>query len=138
MATPSLFLVSASFPQASALFIAIPSKRMPTPLSSFLCSILPLHSLPSFPPRTLIDFPTPLCSSFCFSSTRFSYSWDMVAHWLRRRRSTGGEWVRIPLQPPCRDLGQVLYLQLPVAFRRVYSDTVSIAVFGSASERLRL
>ena len=23
--------------------------------------------------------------------------WDMVAHWLRRHRSTGGSWVRIPL-----------------------------------------
>ena len=58
--------------------------------------------------------------------------------WLRRRRSTGGSWVRIPLQPPCRDLGQVLYLKLPVALRRVSSNTVSIAVVGSASERLRL
>src|SRR6218665_4165947 len=35
----------------------------------------------------------------------------------------------------CRDLGQVLYLQLPVALRRVNSDTVSIAVVGSASVR---
>jgi len=37
-----------------------------------------------------------------------------------------------------RDLGQVLPLQLPVALQRVNSDTVSIAVVGSASERLRL
>ena len=36
----------------------------------------------------------------------------------------------------CRDLGQVLNLQLPVALRRVNTDTVSIAVVGSASERL--
>ena len=33
-----------------------------------------------------------------------------------------------------RDLGQVLHLQLPVAIRRVNSDTMSIAVVGSASE----
>src|SRR6218665_2758291 len=33
-----------------------------------------------------------------------------------------------------RYLGQVLHLQLPVAIRRVISDTVSIAVVGSASE----
>ena len=37
-----------------------------------------------------------------------------------------------------RDLGQVLHLQLPVVLRRVNFDTVSIAVVGSASERLRL
>ena len=37
-----------------------------------------------------------------------------------------------------RDLGQVLHLQLPVALRRVKSDTVSSAVVGSASERLML
>ena len=36
------------------------------------------------------------------------------------------------------DLGQVLRLLLPVALRRVNSDTVSIAVVGSASERLLL
>ena len=39
---------------------------------------------------------------------------------------------------PRTDLGQVLYLQLPVALRRVNSDTVSIAVIGSASEGLML
>jgi len=33
---------------------------------------------------------------------------------------------------------QVLHLQLPVALRRVNSDTVSVAVVGSASERLML
>ena len=38
----------------------------------------------------------------------------------------GGLQVRIPLQPPCRDLGQVLHSQLPVALRRVNSDTVSM------------
>src|SRR6218665_2226697 len=32
---------------------------------------------------------------------------------------------------PRRDLGQVLHLHLPVALRRVNSDTVSIAVVGS-------
>ena len=34
------------------------------------------------------------------------------------------------------DLGHVLHLQLPVSLRRVNSDTVSIVVVGSASERL--
>ena len=34
--------------------------------------------------------------------------------------------------------GQVLHLQLPVALRRVNSDTVPVAVVGSASERLVL
>ena len=43
-----------------------------------------------------------------------------------------------PIEPPCRDLGQVLHLQLPVALRRVNPDTVSIAVVRRASERLRL
>ena len=38
------------------------------------------------------------------------------------------------LSATSRDLGQVLHLQLPVALRRVNSDTMSIAVFGSASE----
>ena len=36
------------------------------------------------------------------------------------------------------DLGQVLHLQLPIAFQHVNSDTVSIAVVGSTSERLML
>ena len=35
-----------------------------------------------------------------------------------------------------RDLGQVLHLQFLAALRRVNSDTLSIAVVGSASERL--
>ena len=35
-------------------------------------------------------------------------------------------------------IGQVLHLQLPVALRRVNSDTVSIAVVGSAPERCML
>src|SRR6218665_1731354 len=37
--------------------------------------------------------------------------WDVMAHWLRRLLSTGGSWVRLPLWPSRRDLGQVLYLQ---------------------------
>src|SRR6218665_4210304 len=41
---------------------------------------------------------------------------DVMAHWLRRLLSTGGSWVRLPLWPPRRDLGQVLYLPLPVCF----------------------
>ena len=53
--------------------LAIYSTRISTPVSSFLCSTLPLHSHPSFPLHTLIDFPTPFSSSFCFSSIRFSY-----------------------------------------------------------------
>ena len=36
---------------------------------------------------------------------------------------------------PLKDLGQVLHLQLPVALRRLSSDTVSIALVGCASER---
>src|SRR6218665_1599681 len=42
--------------------------------------------------------------------------WDVMAHWLRRLLSTGWSWVRLPLWPSRRDLGQVLYLQLPVRF----------------------
>ena len=42
--------------------------------------------------------------------------WDVTAHWLRRWLSTRGSWVRLLLQPPRRDAGQVLYLQLPVRF----------------------
>ena len=38
-----------------------------------------------------------------------------VAHWQSRRLSSEGLWVRLPLQPPSKDLGQVLHLQLPVA-----------------------
>src|SRR6218665_1136633 len=41
---------------------------------------------------------------------------EAMAHWLRRLLSTGGSWVRLPLWPSRRDLGQVLYLQLPVRF----------------------
>ena len=41
---------------------------------------------------------------------------DVMAHWLRRLLSTRGSWVRLPLWPSRRDLGQVLYLQLPVRF----------------------
>ena len=51
---------------------------------------------------------------------------------------TGGSWVRIPLYPTLRGFGKVIHLQLPVALRRVNSDTVSIVVVGSASERLVL
>jgi len=43
---------------------------------------------------------------------------DVRVHWLSRSLSTRGSWVRIPLEPPCRDLGQVLNSQLPVALRR--------------------
>ena len=36
-----------------------------------------------------------------------------------------------------RDLGQVLHLQLPVALRRVNSDTVSVLGMGSGGRRGR-
>ena len=42
-----------------------------------------------------------------------------------------GEWWRI-------DRDDDLHLQLPVAFRRVNFDIVSIAVVGSASEKLMM
>ena|SRR6218665_101502 len=57
-----------------------------------------------------------------------------IAHWYSRCLSPRGSRVRIPLKPPRRDLGQVLHLQLPVALRRVNSDTVSLAVIGSTCE----
>src|SRR6218665_472811 len=37
-----------------------------------------------------------------------------------------GSKVRIPLVPPRRDVGKVLHLQLPIALRRVNSNTVSM------------
>ena len=60
---------------------------------------------------------------------------DVMAHWLRRLLSTGGSWVRLPLWPSrtCRDLGQVLYLQLPVRFGVKLRYSIR-AVVGSASE----
>src|SRR6218665_1414400 len=65
----------------------------------------------------------------------YIHSWtlDVMAHWLRRLLSTGRSWVRLPLWPSRRDLGQVLYLQLPVRFgvKLRYSNR---AVIGSASE----
>ena len=66
-----------------------------------------------------------------------SAMWGMVAHWQSSRCfSTEGSRVRIPLLPSRRDLGQVLHLQLPAAHQHVNSDTMSIAVVGSASKRL--
>src|SRR6218665_3535443 len=59
--------------------------------------------------------------------------WDVMAHWLRRLLSTGGSWVRLPLWPSRRDLGQVLYLQLPVRFGMKLRYSIR-AVVGSASE----
>src|SRR6218665_170381 len=61
------------------------------------------------------------------------YEWDVMAHWLRRLLSTGGSWVRLPLWPSRRDLGQVLYLQLPVRFGVKLRYSIR-AVVGSASE----
>src|SRR6218665_3621471 len=43
-----------------------------------------------------------------------------------------------PALSTTQDLGEFFKLQLPVALRRVNSDTVSIAVVGRASERLTL
>src|SRR6218665_931237 len=62
--------------------------------------------------------------------------WDVMAHWLRRLFSTGGSWVRLPLWPSHRDLGQVLYLQLPVRFGVKLRYSIR-AVVGSASEWYR-
>src|SRR6218665_2331451 len=59
--------------------------------------------------------------------------WYVMAHWLRRLLSTGGSWVRLPLWPSRRDLGQVLYLQLPVRFGVKLRYSIR-AVVGSASE----
>src|SRR6218665_1658499 len=59
--------------------------------------------------------------------------WDVMAHWLRRLLLTGGSWVRLPLWPSRRDLGQVLYLQLPVRFGVKLRYSIR-AVVGSASE----
>ena len=71
-------------------------------------------------------------SEFCFSG--FSRTlWDVMAHWLRRLLSTGGSWVRLPLWPSRRDLGQVLYLQLPVRLGVKLRYSIR-AVVGSASE----
>src|SRR6218665_1558452 len=58
---------------------------------------------------------------------------DVMAHWLSRLLSTGGSWARLPLWPSRRDLGQVLYLQLPVRFGVKLRYSIR-AVVGSASE----
>src|SRR6218665_553526 len=83
MATPLQFLLSASAPRSLALFIAIPSTRMPhsslflpllltpTPLSSFLSSThtnrLPHSSLflLLLPLNTLLLLPTPSLADWC-------------------------------------------------------------------------
>src|SRR6218665_2019891 len=67
------------------------------------------------------------------SQGSISISWDVMAHCLRRLLSTGGSWVRLPLWPSRRDLGQVLYLQLPVRFGVKLRYSIR-AVVGSASE----
>ena len=59
---------------------------------------------------------------------------DAVAHWLSRQLSTGGCWVRLPLKPTRRDLGQVLNSQLPVALRCETPEQQPCCV-GSASEQ---
>src|SRR6218665_3106749 len=59
--------------------------------------------------------------------------WDVMAHMLRRLLSTGGSWVRLPLWPSRRDLGQVLYLQLSVRFGVKPRYSIR-AVVGSSSE----
>ena len=81
------------------------------------------------------------CFLFLFNSnhacsarvTSYSVNWDLVAHWLSRWLSTVGSWVRLPLQPPRRGLGQVLYLQLPVRFGVKLRYSIRVVV-GSASE----
>jgi len=60
--------------------------------------------------------------------------WDVMAPWLSRLLSTGRSWVRLPLKPSRRDLGQVFfYLQLPVRFGVKLRYSIR-AVVGSASE----
>src|SRR6218665_2570087 len=66
------------------------------------------------------------------SSTQH-HQWDVMAPWLSRLLSTGGSWVRLPLYPSPRDLGQVLCLQLPVRFGVKLRYSIR-AVVGSASE----
>src|SRR6218665_1356034 len=78
-----------------------------------------------------------LCCRFCrfrvvVPKTNENHMWDVMAHWLRRLLSTGGSWVRLPLWPSRRDLGQVLYLQLPVRFGVKLRYSIR-AVVGSAS-----
>jgi len=51
-----------------------------------------------------------------------------------QRLASEGSQVRIPLHPPRGDLGQVLHSQLPVALRRVNSDSVN-AIVRSACEQ---
>ena len=60
-------------------------------------------------------------------------TWDVVAPRLRWWLLTGGLWARLPLWLPRRDLGQVLYLQLPVRFGVKLRYSIR-AVVGSASE----
>src|SRR6218665_4035408 len=102
MATPLQFLLSASSPPASALFIAIPSTRMPhsslflpllhtpTPLSSFLSSTH-TNRLPHFslfllllPLNTLLLLPTPSLADLCprglHASDSPSLSWPTCVH----------------------------------------------------------
>jgi len=57
----------------------------------------------------------------CYFKTLAKY---YGAWWLSG--TSGGSQVRIPLCPPCRDLGQVLHSWLPAALRLVNSDTVSV------------
>src|SRR6218665_477769 len=56
-----------------------------------------------------------------------------MAPWSSQLLSTGGSWVRLPLYPSHRDLGQVLCLQLPVRFGVKLRYSIR-AVVGSASE----
>src|SRR6218665_126991 len=72
------------------------------------------------------------CIHTCMHVCMRMYAWDMMAHWFRRLLSTGGSWVRLPLWPSRRDLGQVLYLQLPVRFGVKLRYSIC-AVVGSAS-----
>src|SRR6218665_216544 len=45
--------------------------------------------------------------------------WGVAAQWLVCCLASGGSQVRILLQPPHTDLGQVLHSQWPVALKRV-------------------
>ena len=57
--------------------------------------------------------------------------WDVMAPWLSRLLSTGESWVRLPLYPSRMDLGQVLYLQLPVRFGVKLRYSIRAVVWGA-------
>ena len=61
------------------------------------------------------------------------HSPDIVGHGGAVIESIAFNWRVVDSTPPCRDLGQVLYLQLPVRFGVKLRYSIR-AVVGSASE----